>query len=52
MAHAGHDPHGTGDVGRVSDLDTDLCQRRTEDAHAERDDVHRPSYKWKKKPPL
>ena len=41
LAHAGHDPHGGGHVGRVGELDADLGDRGAERAHAEGDDVHR-----------
>ncbi len=40
-AHAGHDAHVGHDVGRVGDLDADLCDVRAKRAHAERDHVHR-----------
>ncbi len=40
-AHAGHDPHRAGDVGRVRELDADLGDRRAQRAHRERHDVHR-----------
>ena len=38
-----HDPHADDDVGRIGQLDTDLRHRRSDDPHAERQDVHRPA---------
>lgn len=43
LSHAGHGAHGDGDIGGVGDLDADRGEVRTERAHAERDDVHRPA---------
>ena len=39
-AHAGHDPHGHGHVGRVGDLDPDVGDGRPQRPHGEGDDVH------------
>ena len=38
-AHARHDAHIRHNVGRVGELDANLRKRRTERAHAERDDI-------------
>src|SRR5258708_27642259 len=40
-SHAGHDPRAGDDVWRVRQLHTDLRERRTDGAHAERNHVHR-----------
>ena len=32
-AHASHDPHADGHVGRVGQLDPNLCQRRANRSH-------------------
>ncbi len=40
-AHARHDPHRNGDVGRVGELDADVGDRGAERAHRERHDVQR-----------
>ena len=42
-AHAGHDPHRTGYVSRVSQLNADVGDRRAERAHRERQHVHGPA---------
>ncbi len=43
VAHARHDLHIDGDISRIGDLDAKLRDRRTDRAHAKRDDVHRPA---------
>ena len=40
LAHARHQLHVDGDIGRVGQLDADVGDGRAERAHAERDDVH------------
>ena len=42
-AHAGHDPHRHGHVGRVGDLHADVGDVRAERAHGERHHVHGPA---------
>ena len=41
LAHAGHDPHAHGDVGRVGELHADVGDGRAERAHGERHHVQR-----------
>ena len=41
LAHAGHDAHVHGDIGRVAELHTYVCDRRTKRTHREGHDVHR-----------
>ena len=45
VTHAGHDPHVARHVSRVSDLNANLGQGRSKDAHAEWNDVHGPPWK-------
>ena len=40
LAHARHQLHVDGDIGRVGQFDADVGDGRAERAHAERDDVH------------
>ena len=40
-AHPGHNAHIHGHIGRVSQLDADVCDRGAERPHAEGDHVHR-----------
>ncbi len=42
-AQAGHGPHVGHDVGAVGNLDTVLGDRRADRAHAEGNDIHRPT---------
>ncbi len=41
-AHAGHDAHVRGDIGRICQLDADVGNVGTQGPHAERDHVQRP----------
>ena len=41
LAHAGHDFHRYGDIGRIGNLNADGADFRTQRPHAERHDVHR-----------